>query len=87
MAGRMDRVRRVWFVTDDTAPDPVLLAEHPDLVVVRDAKDALAKWPQGEEPIYLADPLGNMVLAWPRDPDIKKIAKDVERLLRASRIG
>ena len=37
--------------------------------------------------IYLIDPLGNLVLAWPADPDIKALAKDCGRLLRASRIG
>jgi len=37
--------------------------------------------------IYLIDPLGNVVLRYPVDPDIKRMAKDLERLLRASRIG
>jgi len=83
----MERVRRVWFVTDDTPPDAAIVAEHPDLAVVRDAPGALSTWPGGAERIYLIDPLGNLVLAWPRDPDIKKMAKDLERLLRASRIG
>ena len=31
----MDRVQRVWLVTRRGAPDPALLAEHPDLVVAR----------------------------------------------------
>ena len=48
---------------------------------------ALANWPAGPQRIYLVDPLGNLVLAWPREPDIKKVGKDIERLLRASRIG
>ena len=37
--------------------------------------------------LYLLDPLGNLVLRYPADPDIKRLAKDLERLLRASRIG
>ena len=84
----VDRVARVWLVTDDAspppAPDPTLLAEHPDLAVRR---GSLASWPAGADRIYLVDPLGNMVLAWPRDPDIKKMANDISRLLKASRIG
>jgi len=83
----MERVRRVWFVTDDTPPAASIVAEHPDVDVLRYAPGALASWPAGGERIYLVDPLGNLVLAWPRDPDIKKMAKDLERLLRASRIG
>ena len=80
----MDRIVRVWLVTDDAAPAPALLAEHPDLVVRR---GTLSAWPAGADRIYLVDPLGNLVLAWPRDPDIKKMATDIGRLLKASRIG
>ncbi|HTQ00237.1 MAG TPA: hypothetical protein VMN56_12985 [Casimicrobiaceae bacterium] len=83
----MERVARVWLVDDDAAPNPGVVALHPDLTVVRAARGALASWPAGADRIYLVDPLGNLVLAWPRDPDIRAMAKDVTRLLRASRIG
>ena len=33
----MDRVERVWLVTGDAPPAPGVLAEHPDLTVVRGA--------------------------------------------------
>jgi hypothetical protein len=80
----MERVARVWLVTDDAPPGPARLAEHPDVSVQR---GSLASWPAGADRIYLVDPLGNLVLAWPRDPDIKKMASDIQRLLKASRIG
>jgi len=83
----MDRVKRIWFVTDDGTPDPALLAQHPDLTIVRVAPSVLARWAAGPDHIYLLDPLGNLVLAYPRDPDIKRMAKDLARLLKASRIG
>jgi len=83
----MERVLRVWLVTDDAAPDPALLARHPDLLVARVSREVLAGLPAGVDRIYLVDPLGNLVLAFPTDPDIKKVAKDLERVLRASRIG
>jgi cytochrome oxidase Cu insertion factor (SCO1/SenC/PrrC family) len=83
----MERVQRVWLITDDVAPDPALLAQHPDLLVARVPREGLAGLPAGPERIYVIDPLGNLVLALPADPDIKRAAKDVERLLRASRIG
>jgi hypothetical protein len=82
-----DRVARVWLVTDDTTPAPALVAEHTDLAVVRVAPAVLAAWPRGDDAIYLVDPLGNEVLAWPMDPDIKALAKDLTRLLHASQIG
>jgi cytochrome oxidase Cu insertion factor (SCO1/SenC/PrrC family) len=37
--------------------------------------------------IYLVDPLGNLMLRFPADPDPKKIMKDLKLLLKASQIG
>ena len=83
----MERVARVWFVTDDDVPPAELAAQHPDLARVRVPSTGLAAWSAGSERIYLIDPLGNLVLAFPRDPDIKGMGRDLTRLLRASRIG
>lgn len=83
----MDRVVRVWLVDDDVAPPSALLAQHPDLLAARVPPGALAAWGRGTDRIYVVDPLGNLVLAFPGDPDIKAMAKDLARLLKASRIG
>jgi len=83
----MERVQRVWLVTDDGVPDPALLAQHPDMLVVHVPRSTAAALPAGADRIYLIDPLGNLVLAFPADPDIRKVAKDIERVLKASRIG
>lgn len=37
--------------------------------------------------IWIIDPLGNVVLRYPANPDLKGILKDMERLLKASQIG
>ena len=82
-----DRVTRVWLVTDDAPPAPALLAQHPGLEIVRVPEAAISALPRGRQAIYAIDPLGNQVLAWPADPDIKAMARDLGRLLKASRIG
>ena len=82
-----ERVQRAWLIPDDRAPAPGILAEHPDLLAARIAPSAGTGWPEGVDRIYLIDPLGNFVLAWPSNPDIKAMARDLTRLLRASRIG
>lgn len=82
-----ERVVRVWLVTDASAPAAALLAAHPDLTVARVDAQPAAAWPLGVDRIYLIDPLGNFVLAWPSNPDIKAMAKDLARVLRASSIG
>ena len=89
-AGR-ERVVRVWLRPFDAPPPPAeLLAQHPGMIIMRgDARqwDTLPGPGGAAANIYLVDPLGNLVLRYPADPDIRRLAKDLERLLRASRIG
>ena len=88
MQGRdRERVRRVWLVDEHSRPDRALLAEHPDLVLVRTTAAQVSALPRGPDAIYLVDPVGHQVLAWPLDPDIRALARDLTRLLKASRIG
>ena len=88
-----DRVARVWVVADDTAPDPALLAQHEGLVLMRTDVDALARQfpatPQTRvsDHIYLIDPLGNLMMRFPKDADPSRMKKDLAKLLRASRVG
>lgn len=82
-----ERVRRVWLIVDDATPPAQAVAEQDDLAIVRVAPLSVADLPEGIGRIYLVDPLGNYVLAWPTKPDIKAMAKDLARLLRASAIG
>lgn len=80
-----DRVARVWIVDGGSAPSAALVAQHPDLTTVRVLEPP--RLPRGADRIYLVDPLGNFVLAWPSKPDVKAMAKDLGRVLRASSIG
>lgn len=88
-----DRVARVWAVADDTVPDPALLAQHEGLVLMRADVDALARQfpatPQTRvtDHIYLIDPLGNLMMRFPKDADPSRMKKDLAKLLRASRVG
>ncbi len=82
-----DRIVRVLLVPDGEVPGAALLAQHPGLVVARVAPAAQAALPEGGTGIYLVDPLGNLVLRYPADPDIKGVSKDLVRLLKASGIG
>ena len=82
-----DRIVRVFLLADASTPSAALLAQHPGLVVARVANTVASKFPGGMKSLYLVDPLGNLVLSYPSDPDIKGIAKDLTRLLKASQIG
>jgi hypothetical protein len=88
MQGReQDRVARVWLAAGGAPPSPDLVAMHPGLQVARVSAGALDALPGAKPAIWLVDPLGNLVLSWPADPDVKKLAQDLARLLKASRIG
>ena len=83
-----ERIERVWLVTDDKSPDAALLAEHPGLHVVSAGAGAAARaLPAQTIPaahVYVVDPLGNLMMRFPENPDPRRMLKDVSRLLRHS---
>ena len=85
------RVMRAWLQPAAAPPPPAeLLAGHPGLIAARAAPAELTRLPidgGGAAGILLLDPHGNLVLRYGDDPDIGRLAKDLERLLRASQIG
>lgn len=94
----MDRVQRVFLVTDRCCDRDFLAREHPDLLVARveDAASAalLEPFPSYDgvpvaaaSRIYLVDPLGNLLMSYaPAAPD-KALLSDLKKLLRLSHIG
>jgi cytochrome oxidase assembly protein ShyY1 len=86
-----DRVVRAWLQPAAAPPPPAeLVAGHPGLIAARVAAVELARLPidaHGASSILLLDPRGNLVLRYGDDPHAQLLAKDLERLLRASQIG
>jgi hypothetical protein len=82
-----DRIVRVLLVAGDAMSRLALPAQHADLIVVRVAANELELLPGRPDALYVIDPLGNLVLRYPENPDIRGIANDLTRLLKASRIG
>jgi hypothetical protein len=78
----MERIERLWLLSDGGAPRPELLAAIEGTHLARAQDPAFTA-----EHIYLVDPLGNVMLRFPRDPDPSRMIKDLQRLLRYSRIG
>ncbi len=87
-----DRVQRVWLVTDAGMPDATLLRDYEGTVLWRvTAADRQALFAAQADSaaahVWLIDPLGNLMLRWPQQANPSRMKKDLERLLRASRIG
>lgn len=83
----MERLERLWVLTDAAAPGPALLAAIEGTRVVRNERLAERFPGKATDHIYLIDPLGNLMLRFPRDPDPSLMIKDLQRLLKYSRIG
>lgn len=87
-----DEIERVWLIVDrEPVPDAVV-REYAGTHFVR--VDARAVQPFLAVPdtpgaslrdhIWVIDPLGNLMLRWPRDPDPKGTKGDIARLLKAA---
>jgi hypothetical protein len=84
----MERIERLWLVTDDARPRAELAQAFEGTRVQR-ADPALVRSFAGNpvDHIYVVDPLGNLMMRYPREPDPSKMLKDLQRLLRVSRVG
>lgn len=88
-----ERIERVWLITDNEALDTVLMREYDGTRMLRVPAAALQAWlplEQGTtlaDHIYMIDPLGNLMMRFPKDADPNRIKKDLGRLLKASKIG
>jgi len=84
-----DRVARLWLLTDGARPAARLL-EAIEGTQVEPAGALAAAFPAAGAPrdhVYVIDPLGNLMMRFPRDPDPSLMLKDLQRLLRVSGFG
>lgn len=94
----VERLRRVWFILDDgTIPDQVMQAYKGTVMVRVDPVQLAAFLAPGasgddmkkalQEHMWVIDPLGNLMLAFPDQADPLRVRKDISKLLFNSRIG
>ncbi|VVE11138.1 cytochrome C oxidase subunit I [Pandoraea pneumonica] len=87
------RVETIWLVTDDNAVSDKLDTAYENTRRLRADPVALANWLPTQEGtglrdhIYLVDPLGNLMMAFPKNPDPGRIKSDLTRLLKWSGTG
>jgi len=86
-----ERIERAWLVSDAQAVAATVLKEYEGTWIANAQGNALLKlFPYRDaqrDHIYLVDPLGNVVLRYPKDADPSLMKKDLTRLLKVSRIG
>jgi hypothetical protein len=90
-----ERVRRLWLIVDEAPLATALLREFDGTLFLRARADELAGFlalpaepnAQLADHVWLIDPLGNLMMRWPKEADPSRMKKDLLRLLKASGIG
>jgi len=87
----MERIERVWLIDDGKIPETGITEEFRGTVLIN-AKDndllkAIPARISQHDHIYMIDPLGNLMMRFPKDVDPSLMAKDIKRLLKVSQIG
>ncbi|HEX8604710.1 MAG TPA: cytochrome C oxidase subunit I [Pseudoduganella sp.] len=89
----MDRIERVWLITDDQPLETMLMRVNDGTRMLRAPAGVVRQWlpveagGNVEEHIYIVDPRGNLMMRFPKNPDPSKMKKDIGKLLKASAIG
>jgi hypothetical protein len=83
-----DRIERVWLITDEAPVASELLREYDGTRFVRapvtSARDFASDDSVLAGRVWLVDPMGNLMLRWPQDPEPQRVKKDLSLLLTAS---
>jgi hypothetical protein len=89
----MERIERVWLILDAEPLDTILIREYDGTHMLRADAKAVAGWlpldpgTSVADHIYMIDPLGHLMMRFPKDPDPRKVYKDIYKLLKASSVG
>jgi len=98
----VERLARVWFITDDAPVPEKVLEAYKGAVMVRVNPLILEKFLLGQTPagltaeqartelappMWIIDPLGNLILQYPPVADPELFRKELRKLLQNSRIG
>jgi hypothetical protein len=86
----LDRIERAWLINDDATPAAAIIAAYEGTLPIRAAGSELLKAfpaPRAQaDHIYVIDPLGNLMMRYPRDADPRRMVKDIARLLKHSKV-
>ncbi|WP_442124247.1 SCO family protein [Massilia sp. 2TAF26] len=88
-----DRIERVWLIDDKEPLDTIVIREFDGTHMLRADAQAVANWLPADpgtgvtDHIYMIDPLGHLMMRFPKDPEPRKVYKDINKLLKASSVG
>ena len=95
----VERLARVWFITDDAPVPEKVLEAYKGTVMLRVQPEQLKKFLLGDstnagnttsalaDPMWIIDPHANLILQYPSNAEPEKVRKDITKLVYNSRIG
>ena len=97
----VERLARVWFITDDAPVPAKVLEAYKGTVMLRIKPEQLKAFLMTEtaastvataasalaEPMWIIDPHANLILQYPANAEPEKVRGDISKLVRNSRIG
>lgn len=94
----VERLSRIWFVLDDADVPSQIQDAYIGTHMLRADPDQLAQFLAPDTaheavgdalkgPMWIMDPLGNLMMQFPPDSDPLEVRDDIRKLLRNSRIG
>jgi cytochrome oxidase Cu insertion factor (SCO1/SenC/PrrC family) len=85
-----ERIERVWLIDDGAKPSSDVTKEFDGMWLINGKdSDLLKELPAKEsirDHIYIVDPIGNLMMRFPKNPDPAQMAKDIKRLLKVSQL-
>jgi len=85
-----DRINRIWFIDDQIVPNQEIKKEFEGtvLLTVNDSEflDQFPAVSSKKDHIYVIDPMGNLMMRYPRDANPSKMANDIKLLLKLSHL-
>lgn len=93
----MERVQRVFLYQGDCCEEPFFSTEHRGLVALDldsgagpelvSMFDSMQTPGDARSLVWVADPLGNLMMSYPADTDPKGMIEDLKKLLKLSHVG
>jgi len=85
-----DKVQRIWLISDSAKPNQEITDKYKGTrLVLAEGSDLLKEFPfvdRQEDHIYVVDPMGNLMMRYPKNADPKKMIDDLKRLLKLSHL-
>jgi len=83
-----DRIERLWLIADGRQPAPAIASQYEGTRQFRGDADPLLRLLQAprspRDHIYVIDPLGNLMMRFPREADPQRMKNDITKLLKVS---